>query len=187
MFKLFDISGHTVRPTPESLRIEVFADLWERDTTEKKTEAMKDFTYVCFMCDPTKSNPFYGYNEKDDRLKRIKQYAVGMKEYEPDDLVLKAEDFYNELLEEAIPSLSMYKAAMRAKAELERFLNYVDLDERDLKTGKPIHDFKKLQDALKGTKDAAVSLKALRDNVYEEAYESSKIRGSDSGPSEFET
>lgn len=184
MFKIFNIANYTATPTAEALRIEAFKKLWDRDESEKKEQALKDFSYVAFMCDPTRDNPFFGYNEVGEREERIKQYGAGMKGYSPDDEVIEAVEVYNQMLDTAIPSLNMYRAAMRAKAELERFLNTVDLDERDDK-GKQIFDFKKLADTLKVIKDTAASLKTLQENVYKESYEASKIRGAES-VSEFE-
>ena len=83
------------------------------------------------MCSHKKSNPFIGYPIEERGLKILYSiYPNGTDEdYEAiinDGLVITAIDIYNEIQDEASPSLKFYNASVKAAETMTKF--FIDLD-----------------------------------------------------------
>ena len=58
MAYLFKIEGKAVFPNEETLLIEPFKSIWERDTSKNKEYALEDFAYIEFITSLLKTNPY---------------------------------------------------------------------------------------------------------------------------------
>ena len=175
---LFKIEGKKVTPNPETLLISPFKEIWERDNSEHKTMAMKEFAYAEFMTSMMRSNPYSGYNEKMKEGAIMKDIFGGEK-WHPDDLVYAAMNKIDEFQNDASPSMTLYKAALHAKENLEEHLRTFDIlgAENRTQNGSMIIKPADVTRALKDMIDVSASLENMRTKVQEEMFESRKVRG----------
>lgn len=171
---LFIIEEQIVKPNPQALLISVFNDIWNRDKTKKKERAIKEFSYIEFMCSFRKTNPFIGYEEKERHYKLSKD-LFGEENYEPDDKVKDAMSYYTVLQEDSSPSLRMYKAVVNANDKLIDFANNVDLRETDNK-GTPKWKPSDITSITSKAYENIKSLQLMREKVEQELFEATKTR-----------
>lgn len=174
MSYLFQIKGSKVYPNTETLLIEPFKSIWERDTSEHKVVAIKEFSYIEFMASVKISNPYRGYpTESRDELLR-KEYFH--KDWEPDDLIISGIQKIDQFQTEGSETYTYWQSATKAAEKLEDFFNNVDLDERN-KAGTPIYKPSDITRALNDTEKVMQNLSALKKKVDEELFESTRTKG----------
>lgn len=71
MSYLFVVENSIAKPNTETLLIEPFKTIWERDKTKDKEQAIKEFTFIELMSSKKRSNPYAGYadNVRQEKLK----------------------------------------------------------------------------------------------------------------------
>lgn len=171
---VFQIEQGVVKPTAEILLISPFKEIWARDKTVKKETALRDFSYIEFMCSYKKSNPFIGFVPR-ERHRKICETVIHDISYVPDDLVKKGIELYKDWQENASPSLRFYKSVVKANEKLIRFAEDINLNERDAK-GSAVY---KPSDITSITSKAYENLKTLtlmKEKVEQEVFEASKTR-----------
>lgn len=170
--KIFHIEGSAVKPTEEILLISPFKEIWERDATNKKEMASRELAYIEFMVSPRKSNPFAGYpdSEKSDK---IIEGLWKEEKWSPDDLVKDAIDIYFKWTEEASPSWRYYLAVRKSVENTRKFLETVDLQERNEK-GMPVYKPSDVINTLTKANEILKNLQQLEERVEQELFESSK-------------
>ena len=169
MSYLFKITDSVVYPNEETLLIEPFKTLWERDNSPKKEVALKELTYVEFMSSQLKSNPYRGYRDE-VRHKVLKKNLIGDENWEPDDMVKEAISRIEVFQKEASPSYSLYIKALKAKEKLEDFFESFNLTEKTDKgayTLKP----KDITGALLDLDKVVVNLSLLKEKIEKELFE----------------
>ena len=176
MAYLFKIEGKAVFPNEETLLIEPFKSIWERDTSKNKVYALEDFAYIEFVTSLLKTNPYRGYA---DSVKRevVEKDVITRKDWYEDDLIFKGIEKVKEFQIQASPNYSLYMSAIKAKDKLEEFLNNFDIDERNIKTGVPIFKPKDITSALLDIEKVTASLTGLKKKVEEDLFEETKIEG----------
>lgn len=179
---LFIIDGTIVKPTPEVLLLSPFREIWERDFSDRKENAIKDFSYIEFTTSPKKTNPFAGYSEK-ERGFEVRR-AIGYYyndivdtnnpiDFEPDILVKDGILKYKEFLTNASPSLRLLLGAKEAMRKLEEFFNTVDLNEKSEK-GALLYKPRDITNALQDVEKISISISNLQKKVEQELLESSR-------------
>lgn len=171
---LFIIEEQIVKPNPQALLIPVFAKIWERDKTKKKERAIKEFSYLEFMCSFRKTNPFIGY-EKHEREVKLGITLFGDADYKPDEEIKAAMAYYTVLQEDSSSSLKMYKAVVNANEKLIDFANTVNLKETDAK-GTPKWKPSDITSITSKAYENIKSLQLMREKVEQELFESAKTR-----------
>jgi len=83
---------------------------------------------------------------------------------------------YDELQNSSI-SIRLLKSAMSSVETVIYYLQNVDVNERDVLTGKPIFKTKDLIAEIKGCKDLIVGIKELEKQVKQELEQDSGLRG----------
>lgn len=178
--KLFNVINQVVMPTTEILLIYPFKDIWERDYSEHKFYAIKEFTFIEFMCSPKKTNPFIGYSNVEERAKKIISNIYNKElvhetvtKWQPDDLVIEGMKLYREFLLDASPSLTFLESAENACEKLKQFFNTVNLNQTNVK-GALLYKPRDVTSALKDTESVVKQIFALREKVEQELFETSK-------------
>ncbi len=176
---LFIIEGTTVKPTQETLLIYPFSEIWNRDTSENKEWAQKDFTYIEFLCSPKEENPFYGYDKESGirSQKIIENIQRTIPNYDIDDIVKEGVDIYEEFLHNASPSLSYYESNLAAANKVKNFFLTFDMNERNEKTNVPIFTAKGITDAIKNADDVLIKLDSMKKKVQQEVFQNVKTTG----------
>lgn len=176
MAYLFKVEGKIVQPNTETLLISPFKEIWERDKSKGKENAIEELTYIEFMTSMLKSNPYKGY-ASEVKEKVVKDAVITQKDWQPDELIFKGVEYIFKLQKEASPTYTLYMSALQAKEKLEKFFRTVDLDERSPKTGFPIYKPKELSSAMLDVDKLTSSLAALAKKVEEELFDDIKTRG----------
>lgn len=175
MAYLFRVEGKVVQPTEEALMISPFKDLWERDNSKGKEIALKEFAFIEFTVSLLASNPYKGYSESIRGEIVIKD--LFKEEWKPDNLVVEGQKKLDKFQTEGSQSYSLYKSSIKAKDNLVEFLENIDLNSKNYKTGLPIYKPKELTSALLDVDKVTTSLDALKKKVEEELFESTKTKG----------
>lgn len=177
MAYLFVVSNNRVTPNTETLLIEPFKSIWERDETVRKELAILEFTYIEFMTSGLRTNPYKGY-EKDKRMEVLKNDLFrknGFRNWEQDSLIIEGMNKIEQFQTEASPNYTLYLDAQRAKEELQRFLREFDANERTKSNSLVL----KPGDITKGLLDidkVATSLNSLNKKIEEDLYEEVRTR-----------
>lgn len=172
---IFLVENNTVKPTPQSLLIKPFKEIWERDKSTKKERAIKEFSYIEFMTSFKKTNPFIGYAPF-DRHRKVCEHVFEDSKYIPDATVKSAMTLYDEIQTEGSVSLRFYKSLVSAVEKLIDFSNNVDLNERDAK-GSAVWTPNHITQITSKAYDTLKQLSLMQQKVEQELYEASKTRG----------
>ncbi len=172
--EVFELVEGKIKPTVHILQIEPFKTMWANDTSPDKTECLKDFAYIDFMCNPRKSNIFYDYDEATRPLK-VKKNVYADENYEISPDVLIGVAVYKGELMTASISYEMLDAGMNAAHKIRDFLNDFDPNERSM-SGAIILKPADVLKALAGIDAALKSIVKSRNEVHDELNEGSKTR-----------
>lgn len=172
---LFNVVNNVVVPNTETLLISPFKEIWERDETEEKESAMRDFSFVEFMTSKKKSNPYSGYGEE-ERMNILKVKYYKDENYELDPLVEEGLSVIVEFQTNGSPTYTFYMSLLKAVEEMKNFFNTVDLDERDDKN-KPIYNISMITRAIGDFDKVLQSLISAREKLNQEVYEITKSKG----------
>lgn len=176
MAHLFKIEGNVVYPKEETLLIEPFKQIWERDNSKGKEQAIKDFSYIEFMTSFLESNPFKGYS-LEARKTILAKTIYKVEIFKPDELILEGMKAIETFQKDASPTYSLYLSSLRAKDTVQSFLDKVDLTKINFKTGNPMYKPKEITSALLDMDKVSASLDALKKKTEEELYEAVKTKG----------
>jgi hypothetical protein len=175
MAYLFQINGKAVFPNPETILISPFKEIWERDLSKDKENAIQEFAYIEFMTSMLKSNPYREYPEvKKDEI--IRKDIITQIDWNPDDLVLEGMKKIQELQKEGSITYTYWMSNKSAIEKMIDFFNNFDIDERNFKSGMPIYKPKDITSAVADAEKTLGTLSALKSKVEEELYEKSKMR-----------
>ncbi len=169
MSYLFKITENIVYPNEETILIEPFKTIWERDKSHKKEIALKELTFIEFMSSQLKSNPYRGYRDE-AREKILKKNVIRDENWKPDNLIKEALKVIEIFQKEASPSYSLYIKALKAKEKLEDFFETFNLNE---KTDKGTYSLKPkdITGALLDLDKVVVNLSLLKEKIEKELFE----------------
>lgn len=174
MAHLFYIENRVVKPNTEVLLIEPFKSIWERDKSNNKEQALKEFAYIEFYTSKLKSNPYKGYDESIRKDKIILDIIKDPK-WREDKLIKEAINKVDLLQKEASQMYTLYLDTLKLKEKLQLFMRSVDLNERT-KTNTPVYKPKEITSAMLDIDRVATSLSLLEKKVEEELYVAVKNR-----------
>lgn len=169
MSYLFKITDNVVYPNEETLLIEPFKTIWERDDSPKKEVALKEFTYIEFMSSQLKSNPYRGYRES-ARDSILKKNIIQDENWIPDILIREAIEKIEDFQRNGSTSYSLYKKAIAAKEKLEDFFDDFNLKEKTDK-GAYLLKPKDITGALLDLDKVIVNLESLKEKIEKELFE----------------
>lgn len=157
--------------SPQILSIKEFKDLWENRLPDHQ-KAIDELSMIFFFVDVRSP---YMRVEEDERWQEIFADVFGDvdSKWEPDKYVNACLEKYREL--SRTPSMDSLESALSAQKKLDRFINEIDLNERD-NNNKPIHDPKKIQMMLKDMPNLIKALQATQRLVMTELNEDLELR-----------
>lgn len=173
---LFQIRSNAVYPNPETLLIEPFKTIWERDTSEKKEIAIQEYGYMEFMTSMLKSNPYREY-PPDRKEEVIRQDIIRIENWEPDKYVKAGIDKIIEFQEDGSITYVYWMSNKNAAEKLIKFFNNFSMSETNPKTGMPVYKPKDITSAIADAEKTLKTLASLKDKVDEEVYESMRNKG----------
>jgi len=154
---------------PAMLAISEFKAIWESDNSDKKDNAVKELSFVYFMC--WYKSPYRGY-ENTDRINKLKIDLMGDVNYNVPRRVFEAIVKYEELLLSASPSMQFLKDAHTAINKAGSFLRNVNLtdDPKGSKMAIVLKTIGSIESVIKG-------LAALEIKVEQEIENTGRVRG----------
>lgn len=170
--KLFDIVNGKVVPDANILAMPEFKVLWSRDKNKDKNSAIKEISYVTFLCDETINNPYRAYRY-DERERVLRRDYIKDEKWEPDEKVKNAIKKFKEATETT--NSRLLRSAKSATEKLSEYFDKVDFNEVD-KDGKSKYSSKELASNLKDVGGIVRSLNQLEELVRKEQSES-VVRG----------
>ena len=103
--KLFKYEGYEVKVAPEALLLIPFKKLWNRDKSKTKENAMLEFSFLYFFCDPRSD---YQYITDDEtRMEEVKRSIGCGEDWKPDAVLNAAIEFYRSFDSSAARLLKM--------------------------------------------------------------------------------
>jgi len=174
MALLFEVNGQAVIPTTEIRLVEPFKTIWERDTTESKENALRDFAFIEFMTSKKKSNPYAGYSDE-ERLKKLSLIYYKDENAEIDKLVEQGMAEVVRFQTEGSATYSYLVSLLNIADRIKHYFNTVDIDERDEK-GKPIHTISNITRAIGDIDKVLQTLHTAQAKVEQELFETTKTR-----------
>ena len=174
MALLFEVNGNAVIPTTEARLVEPYKTIWERDMSETKESALRDFSFIEFMVSKKKTNPYAGYSEE-ERVKKLSLLHYGDEDHEIDTLVEQGRAELVRFQTEASATYSYLVSLLNIADRIKHYFNTVDIDERDDK-GKPIHTISNITRAIGDIDKVLQTLHTAQAKVEQELYETTKTR-----------
>ena len=170
--KLFKLEGYNLTISEEAFALKPFRDIWKRDKTKGKEQAIRELSFIYFMED-TRSD-YQVYIDKEERAKQIK-IGEGMPDsWKPDKLVNEALAFYASFKSEAALLLEDIRVAI---TKLREFIKTIDLNATDDK-GKPIYTLNTYTATIKQIPELITSLDEAERTIAKETISQDKVRGS---------
>lgn len=173
MVEIFEMHNSHVTPVKEILLIYPFSEIWSRDKSKHKEVAIKEFSYICFLVSPRKTNPYAGYSTDTREEQLIK--GLQLTNWKADDLVKEGVRLYEEWLHNASVSMKYYGAVKKGIEQTINFFENIDFNERTDK-GVPVYKIGEVIPALKSANEVLKSMTDLKERVEQELYESSKTK-----------
>lgn len=170
--RLFDLKDRNVIVSPEALLIPEFKDIWKRDKTKDKLKAMRELSYVYFVCDY--KSPYRSSFTLNRLEAMVSKDFMKDEKYTPDSKISAAIEKYKEL--QRTPSMLLLDASLQTVHNLIDYLQNVDLQERD-KNDRPIYKPSDVTSSLKNIGGIVESLSKVRESVEKEMSEQASLRG----------
>ena len=169
--KLFKYEGYKITISEEALLLKPFRVIWKRDKTQNKEKALMELGFIYFFCD-IRSDYQYLVDEE-VRKESIKEGEGLPKNWEPDEVVLKAMEFYNTFK----PTSALLLEDTRfAVDKLRKLLREIDLTQTDDK-GKPIYTLNTVTATIKQVPALVRDLDEAERSIAKEIAQSDKVRG----------
>lgn len=175
MAYLFVLENNIARPHPETVLIEPFKTIWERDTNRDKTNAIRDFTFIELMSSKRKTNPYAGYSNK-QRFEKLKEMLKYPANWQPDDEIKFALYKIEEFQTEGSFNYVMYKQSLETLIKTREYLLNIDLNERT-KSGIPVYKPADVYSAIEKVEKIMTSLNNLKEKVDQELFDQTRTRG----------
>jgi hypothetical protein len=161
---IFDIVGTNISITAEGLTVPEFKKIWQRDKSKDKGRAVKDLSFVVFMADTSKKNPYRNYSESDRKDLLIKDFDTNS----GDILIDEAIEKYKTL------NTTRYKRLVTAALESsDEMIKYY----KGVKFGSPDFDLKEYQTSISTLTKSLKDLRELEKQLDLDVEEESKVRG----------
>lgn len=142
---LFEIENNVVGFSPQALLIKPFKDIWDKDESEDKTQAALELGFIYYMADDR--SDFLHILDIDERIKEIKQFLdLPPKFTGKSKETVRAIHFYERLSETT--STKLLSSTRLVLQKISSFLDNINMDERDPRTKKPIHDIAKITNSV---------------------------------------
>ena len=169
--KLFKYEGYKITISEEALALIPFKKIWTRDRSANKNRAISELGFIYFMAGP-RSDYQYIIDEE-SRKTSIKEGEGLPSDWEPDNLVLEAMEFYKTFKPASALLLEDTRVAVD---KLRTLLREIDLGAVDDK-GKPIYTLNTITATIKQIPALVKDLNEAEAAIAKEIAQSNKVRG----------
>jgi len=160
---IFEIVNNEVTWSPQALLIKPFKKIWDSDKTKDKLKANKELAYVYYMSDE-RSDYMYILDKTERHDQIVTDLSLG--KWKKPSYMDEAIEYYVRLSETT--STRLLQSTRNVIEKISHFLDTVDINERDLKTGKPIHDISKVTASVEKIPRLIKSLNEIEKEIIKE-------------------
>lgn len=169
--KLFKYESYKITISEEALTLIPFKKIWNRDKSANKNKAISELGFIYFMADPRSDYQYI--TDEESRKNSIKEGEGLPKDWEPDNLVLEAMEFYKTFKPASALLLEDTRVAVD---KLRTLLREIDLGKLDDK-GKPIYTLNTITATIKQIPSLVKDLNEAEAAIAKEIAQSNKVRG----------
>ena len=142
---LFEIENDVVVFSPQALMIEPFKKIWDADKTNGKHKATLILAFIYYMAD--ESSDFMHILDIDERIAEVKVFIDMPESFSGKSKeVTRAIHYYEKLSETT--STKLLKSTRLVLQKISEFLDNINMDERDPRSNKPVHDIGKITSSV---------------------------------------
>jgi hypothetical protein len=173
--KLFKLERWQLTASEEAWGLLPFKAILDRDDDPDKQQAMKEMLFIYYFAD-VKSD--YMHMDEEDRVGEIKNDVGLAEDWEVDETIKVAIDFYKDRSQSIIEQL--YTKSLKAASDIGDYLANTKelLYERD-NNGRPVNDISKITNAVQKVPKLMADLKsAYKEVVKEQEDNENKTKGS---------
>lgn len=161
---------------PSALTIKKIADLWNRDTSKDKKQALQELAFIYWMYN-WNSSYYKDYPDAQERYNNVIIEVFDDISWRPDLLVTEACKIYEKLQVDAYPELSDLQTARSTLDKLKKYLDEIDPGETT-KSGGLVLKPADIYMAISKMGDALVTVQKMEKKIKEEiSLDTQKIKG----------
>jgi len=161
---VFEIVNNQVTWAPQTLMIKPFKKIWDDDKSEDKYQATQELAYVYYMADE-RSDYQYILNEQERHDQIITDIDLG-KKWKKKAHIDEAIEYYIRLSETT--STRLLTSTRNVIEKISGFLDAIDINERDARTKKPIHDITKITSSVEKIPKLIKALNEIEKEIIKE-------------------
>lgn len=162
---LFEIINDNVEFSPQALTLKPLRKLWDSDKTKGKTKAYSYMAYVYYMSD--ERSDFMHILDTEDRHDEVVKYVEMPKGFTgKEDYIVKAMEFYQHMSNTT--STMLLQSTRLVLQKISAFLDNLDMNERDIKSNKPIHDIGKITASVEKVPKLIKAINEIEKEVVKE-------------------
>ena len=161
---------------PTALTLNCFAEIWNRDKSKNKEQALKELAFIYWMYN-WNSSYYKGYPDDKERLIHVTETVFNKDKWKQDNIVNIACKEYQKLQELEYPGLSDLKTARKTLNSLKEFLDSLDPNERNKSEGLVLKPAEIYQ-AISKMSEALIAVDKMEKKIKEDlTLTDSKIKG----------
>lgn len=141
IMNLFEIVNNVVTFSPQALAIKPFKEIWNKDDSKEKELAATELAFVYYMAD--ERSDFMHILDTDERIEEVKMFLGLPANWSGNTKTLSRAIHYYEKASETT-STKLLQSTRLVLQKISEFLDNIDLNERDDRTKKPVHDIGKI-------------------------------------------
>lgn len=142
---LFEIVNNNVTFSPQALLIVPFKEIWDNDESDDKVMANLELSFIYYMTD--ERSDFMHILDTDERIEEVKKFIGLPEEWNGSTkLMVRACHYYQKASETT--STKLLQSTRLVLQKISEFLDNINMNERDDRTNKPIHDIGKITGAV---------------------------------------
>jgi hypothetical protein len=162
---LFEIVNDVVTFSPQALMVKPFKEIWDKDESEGKTMATLELAYIYYVAD--ERSDFMHILDTDERVAEIKTFIDLPDNFDHTRKELVRAVHYYEKLSETT-STKLLQSTRLVLQKISQFLDNIDLDERDDRTKKPVHDIGKITSSVEKIPKLIKAINEIEKEVIKE-------------------
>ena len=162
---LFEIVNNVVTFSPQALAIKPFKAIYDSDESKDKQMAMLELSYIYYMAD--ERSDFMHILDPQEREEEIVKFIslpdgwIGQRKE-----LVRAIHYYEQL--SVTTSTKLLKSTRLLLQKISEFMDNVNMNERDERTKKPIHDISKITATVEKIPKLVRALNEIEKEVIKE-------------------
>lgn len=161
---IFEIVNGQVTFSPQALMIKPFKEIWDADKSKDKPMATMEMAYVYYMADE-RSDYMY-ILDKGERHDQILSDLDFKKTWKKKPYIDTAVEYYVRLSETT--STRLLTSTRNVIEKISGFLDTIDVNERDIRSNKPIHDITKITGSVEKIPKLIKALNEIEKEIIKE-------------------